>query len=137
MYCGNCGKEIHDEAVICVHCGTLINSEAFNIQVKAVQPVQNVNADVPNKNKLAIVGFIFSFFGVIGWVFSLVGLVLSIIGLVQSKKLKNGKGYGIAGIVISVVAFFVHGVIMALIMPYIIGLIVAPFMIFFLILCLA
>ncbi|MCM1577438.1 MAG: zinc ribbon domain-containing protein [Ruminococcus sp.] len=21
MYCRNCGKEIHDEAVVCVHCG--------------------------------------------------------------------------------------------------------------------
>ncbi|MCM1578020.1 MAG: hypothetical protein NC078_04395 [Ruminococcus sp.] len=21
MYCKNCGKEIHDEAVMCVHCG--------------------------------------------------------------------------------------------------------------------
>ncbi len=26
MYCKNCGKEIHDEAVMCVHCGATVAS---------------------------------------------------------------------------------------------------------------
>lgn len=25
-FCTNCGKEIHDEAVVCVHCGTEVKS---------------------------------------------------------------------------------------------------------------
>ena len=126
MFCRNCGKQINDEAVLCVNCGTLINGAVFNCLTVPPAPVPTVAGNVPNKNRLAIVGFILSFFGVIGWVFSLGGLVLSIIGLVQSRKLKNGKGFGIAGIVISVVAFFVHGVIMALLMPIIARLAMVP-----------
>ena len=30
MYCKNCGKEIDDKAVICVHCGVPVTSEASN-----------------------------------------------------------------------------------------------------------
>ena len=26
MYCNKCGKEINDEAVICVHCGSEVNN---------------------------------------------------------------------------------------------------------------
>jgi len=26
MYCGKCGKEIHDEAEICIHCGCRVKS---------------------------------------------------------------------------------------------------------------
>lgn len=26
MFCSKCGKEIHDEAVICVHCGCAVNN---------------------------------------------------------------------------------------------------------------
>jgi hypothetical protein len=26
MYCSKCGKEIHDDAVICVHCGCAVNN---------------------------------------------------------------------------------------------------------------
>jgi hypothetical protein len=28
-YCSKCGKEIHDEAVVCVHCGCKIKNESF------------------------------------------------------------------------------------------------------------
>ncbi len=77
-------------------------------------------------------GCIFSFFGVFGCLFSILGLVFSIIGLVKSKELENGKGFGIAGIVISVVAFFVHGVIMA----FMIRLFAAIFFLLVLIICL-
>ena len=30
MFCKNCGKEIDDQAVICVHCGVATNDEALN-----------------------------------------------------------------------------------------------------------
>lgn len=124
MFCRNCGKEVFDEAVLCVNCGTLINSAALNLQVAPPSPA--VASDTEAKNGVALTGFILSFLGVIGWLFSLLGLIFSIIGLVKSKQLIKGKGFGIAGIVISVVAFFVHGVIMALIMPYLIRIIAAP-----------
>ena len=46
-------------------------------------------------NTIAIVGFILSFF------ISIAGLICSIIGLKKSKELNNGKGFSIAGIIIS------------------------------------
>ena len=48
-----------------------------------------------NSNVIAIVGFILSFF------IGIAGLICSIIGLVKSKELKDGKGFSIAGIIIS------------------------------------
>ena len=29
MYCSNCGKEIDDKAVVCVHCGCATNNNSF------------------------------------------------------------------------------------------------------------
>ena len=116
MFCRNCGKEIHDEAVLCVHCGTYVNSAVLPLQTTAISP-SSVNSD-EKKNGFAIAGFILSFFGVIGWLFSILGLVFSILGLVKSKELKNGKGLGIAGIVISVCAFLINCVIMAFLFKY-------------------
>ena len=125
MFCRNCGKEINNDAVLCVNCGTLINGAVFNSLT--VQPAPTVAApetatDAPIKNRLATVGFILSCLGILGWTFSVVGLVLSIVGLVQSRKLKTGKGYGIAGIVLSVVTFILHTLILMVILPYLAGL---------------
>lgn len=33
MYCSNCGKEIHDNAVICIHCGCAVNKPKANVDV--------------------------------------------------------------------------------------------------------
>ena len=80
MFCSNCGREIADAAVICPHCGAATDKPA---------PAEQ-------KNTLAIVGFILSFF------VPLVGLILSIIGLRKSAKLNgSGKKLAIAGIIIS------------------------------------
>ena len=119
MYCTNCGKEILDEAVVCVHCGNTIRP--LNL-ISQTQPTAQRATAADNRNKLALAGVILSCLGVLGWVFSLVGLILSIMGLVQSKTLKTGKGLGIAGIVLSVVMFFVHCFLMWLLMPIIAGI---------------
>ena len=55
------------------------------------------------KNKLAIVGFIFSFFGPL----ALVGLILSAIGLKKCKEGYGQKGLAIAGIILSSVELVV------------------------------
>ena len=82
MYCRNCGQQIDDLAVMCVHCGA---------EVKRDRPVQKTNT-------LAIVGFILSVF------IPIAGLICSIMGL---KKVDDcggkGKGLAIAGIVISII----------------------------------
>ncbi len=116
MYCRNCGKEINDEAVICVHCGTVINSAAYNGLM--VQPVPTVNNTDEKKNWFAIAGFILSFLGIISWLFSILGLVFSIVGLVKCKQFKNGKGFGISGIVISVCTAVIHYFMIKVLMAF-------------------
>jgi len=56
MFCKKCGKEIMDDAVVCVHCGC------------SVQPivVQTVKADVPSVG-LVIVSFLIPLVGLIAW----------------------------------------------------------------------
>ena len=52
-------------------------------------------------NTMAIVGFVMSFFS------GLIGLIFSIIGMNQIKKTgEPGKGYALAGIIISAVRMF-------------------------------
>ncbi len=84
MYCGNCGREIDDKAVICPHCGVAVGRK---------------NVQTEEGNTLAIVGFIFSFF------IALVGLICSILGYKKSKN--EGaphQGLALAGIIISAVS---------------------------------
>lgn len=57
------------------------------------------NNKVQLTNTMALVGFVMSFFN------GLVGLILSIIGMSQIKKTgEPGKGYALAGIIISSVS---------------------------------
>lgn len=69
-----------------------------NPVVYASSPVNNANGGQKGTNTFCLLGFIFSF------VFSILGLVFSIVGLNQIKKTKeDGKGFAIAGIVISAI----------------------------------
>lgn len=97
MFCKNCGKEIDDSALVCPNCGVATENMMKN----------NNNSSVPaQKNTLAIVGFVLSFFT------SIIGLIISIVGLVNAKKPEyngDGKGFAIAGIIISSIgtAFYI------------------------------
>ena len=86
MYCKNCGNDIHDEAVVCIHCGCTVNQ-------------QNTQKQTAKTNVLAIVGFALSFF------IPLAGLICSIIGYkkADSDYNGNGKGFAIAGTVIGAI----------------------------------
>lgn len=89
MFCKNCGKEINDGAVVCPNCGV-----ATENMVKASAP-----AAPAQKNTMALVGFILALLG-----FNLIALILSIVGLTNCKKPEfngDGKGFAIAGIIIS------------------------------------
>lgn len=93
MYCKNCGNEIHDDAVVCIHCG--VPTQNYNNQ-----PQQQ---NYQQSNTMAIVGFILSFF------IALAGLICSIIGLqrADNELNGNGRGFAIAGIVISSISLAV------------------------------
>lgn len=98
MFCKNCGKEVADSAVVCPHCG---------VQLAHMKSENNSNETC----QLAIVGFVLSFF------ISLAGLICSIIAYRKCRDENlNGKGFAIAGIIIS--AIFI-----AIVIIYIIAII--------------
>lgn len=84
MFCKNCGKEIDDNAYVCPHCGVKVEKSELQSQ---------------EKNTLAIVGFVLSFF------IAIAGLICSILAY---RKCKNEnapqKGFAVAGIVISAIS---------------------------------
>ena len=110
MYCRNCGNEIHDDAVVCIHCGVPTSNNN--------QPQQQ---NYQQSNTIAIVGFILSFF------IALAGLICSIIGLQRANKELNGsgRGFAIAGIVISSISLAVAAIIVIIYIALFIGLVTA------------
>ncbi|MBE7068232.1 MAG: zinc-ribbon domain-containing protein [Clostridiales bacterium] len=93
MFCSNCGKEIHDEAIICPNCGVATGKKI---------PVEQYE-EKKEGNGMAVAGFVCSFFvPILGWVFGGIGLARS------RKRNGKGKGLSIAGIAIATVMFFVY-----------------------------
>lgn len=98
-YCANCGKEINEEADVCLNCGHKIKKS----------PVNNIQ----KTNIYGLIGFIlsmlafFTSFFVIGGFIAIGSLILSIVGLNTAKKLNEGKGYSIAGLVFSIVSLVI------------------------------
>lgn len=86
MFCSNCGKEIPDEAVVCVHCGT---------QVKRIQ-VQTKD-EAPASIGMKIVSFLIP----------LVGLIIYCVNI--SSAPNKAKECGIAAII----GFFVGAIMFA------------------------
>lgn len=99
MYCKNCGKEVDDNAVVCVHCGV------------ALKDLSTPAAPVRKVNGLAIAGFVVAlvsiYLGVYFCIASIVGLVLSIVGMCMSKKYNSCNGFAIAGLIISIVSVII------------------------------
>lgn len=141
MYCTHCGKEIHDEAVICVHCG--VPTGYVPAPAPAATPTPKPVKVPPRKgaNPCAIVGFVLSVITIpIGFllltsfysptnagftfpeliiflllpVCGLFGMVFSLIGLglAIGKLYAHGLlGLSIAGIICPVIAFLLTGAI--------------------------
>ena len=115
MFCKNCGKEIDDKAVVCVHCGVATEGAAT-----AAAPVEDKKV-----NALGIAGVIVSFFslglGIYFCIASIVGLVLSIVGMVQSKKCTL-NGFAIAGLVLGIISLIIWGLVWLIVGAAIIGM---------------
>lgn len=104
MYCEKCGKEIDDNAVICVNCGA--PTKNFAGAQSDAQPERKTNL-------CGIFGFCLSIIAPLSVIFhslalyiilTLAGLVLSIVGLALSKNNNGGRGLSLAGFIISLVA---------------------------------
>lgn len=113
MYCKNCGKQIADQALFCVHCGCTTDApSAYNAPV------------VPEKttNHYAIAGFVMTMIGLFFGsgtyeVIPVLGLIFSIVGLVKSKSCGSGRGLSIAGIVISLLSIILCIVLIIFVIP--------------------
>ena len=132
MFCRNCGKQIDDNAVFCPHCGCQTMS-AGQQQPPQVQPawqqpqatpmgqpyVQPFNPNpqtaAKGTNGLGIAGFVVGllslWLGVYFCITAIVGLVLSIISVVKMKNYKSCNGLAIAGLVLSIIATVIWGLV--------------------------
>ena len=88
-YCSKCGKEIEDDAIVCVHCGRAV----------AGTPTTTV-ADAPNTG-----------YAILGFLIPLVGLILYLINkdTAPLKAKSAGKG-ALIGVIVSVVFSIIYGV---------------------------
>jgi len=95
-FCPNCGNALNEQGV-CTNCNP-VKEEAKTVEVITT------TAAPKKSNGMALAGFIISLVSVLLCCggFSWLGLIFSIIGVVKAKQLDgNGKGLGIAGIIIS------------------------------------
>ena len=89
-YCQKCGKELVDEAVVCVHCGC------------SVQPVQTGETDAPSIG-MAILGFFIP----------LAGLIIYLVNKNTKPLMAKSAGKGaLIGVIVSVVLSIIYGVIL-------------------------
>lgn len=90
MYCKNCGNEINERAIVCLHCGCAV--EQPKPQQQTVEPQKT--------NVLGIIGFVLAF------LVPLAGLICSIIGYKRADRDYNGscKGLALAGTIISAIS---------------------------------
>ena len=125
MYCRKCGKEINDDAYVCIYCGAKAHETPANTGSAgagyASYGSNNTQPPVTYKktNGMAIAGFVCAF------VFPLLGLIFSIIGMKQCQE-RGDDGYGLAkaGKIISIVFMvlsFVLGIIYGIEIAAIIG----------------
>ncbi|MGN1060554.1 MAG: zinc-ribbon domain-containing protein [Candidatus Coproplasma sp.] len=100
MFCKNCGKEIDDNADVCIYCGKKVD--------KTVGGERKVNG-------FGIAGFVIAllslWLGTFYCIAPIVGLVLSIVGMSMSKKCNSCNGLAIAGLVISIISLVVWVII--------------------------
>ena len=87
-FCTKCGKELVDEAVVCIHCGCAV---AGATTATAATPV--VENDAPSTG-----------FAVLGFFFPMIGLILYLLNMNTAplKAKSAGKG-ALAGVITSVV----------------------------------
>lgn len=86
MFCQKCGKEVNDEAVVCIHCGCAIGNSR--------KAVANGGADEINPG-----------FMILSILIPLVGIILWPVKHKETPK--AAKAYGLAGIISFIVSYIV------------------------------
>ena len=93
-YCSKCGKEIHEEAVVCVHCGCAVAENTPKY------PWEKPMTDGVNPG-LCILSALFPLFGIIFW------------ALMYSKTPKKARACGISAIISGVVMILIYILLMS------------------------
>ena len=92
MFCSKCGKEVNDDAVVCVHCGCAIENK---------KPSLANSNDAPNTG-----------FAVLGFFIPLAGLIVWLINKDTKPLMAKSAGKGaLAGFVTSIVLSIVYGAV--------------------------
>lgn len=97
MYCHNCGTEINDKAVLCVHCGVATNKSS---EESSEQRIKDSGA-------YGIWGFILAILSLVlpvAYIDIVIGIGAFIISIIGVTGNKSKKGLAIAGIVVSIIA---------------------------------
>ena len=93
MFCSKCGKEINDEAVVCVHCGCAVENKA----------AAAVAGDAPNTG-----------YAVLGFFIPIVGLILYLMNINTYPLRAKSAGKGaLISVILSVVFYVIYVVIFA------------------------
>ena len=91
-YCSKCGKEIMDDAVICIHCGCSTQNGNAGI----------VTGDAPSTG-MAVLGFFIP----------LVGLILYLVNKDTKPQFAHSAGKGaLAGFITSLVISIIYGALL-------------------------
>ena len=89
MYCNNCGKEISDEAIMCVHCGVATGRPMPGAQANTVPYGVSYN----DPNEPANTGLV-----VLSVLIPLAGIIMGAIHLSDGRK-RAGKAYLTAALI--------------------------------------
>jgi len=125
MYCQHCGAEVAEGAQFCSSCGQTVAAApaARRAPAPAVPsaPSTSAPAGPPPVSKLATLSLIVGLCGLCLWyAASLAGLILGIVALRKisaSRGAVGGKGYAIAGIIVSAGLLALQLLIVVLMIP--------------------
>ncbi len=95
MFCKYCGKEINDNADVCVFCGVAVNHEKRIATKDAKYSPYSIAALV-----VSLVGLFIGLFGLV----PVFGIIFACLGMKQTAdRQMKGRGMAIAGLVLGII----------------------------------
>ena len=118
--CKECGKEVSDQATVCIHCGYELKQRVCPECGKGVSKgdavcgycgfhLVNKNDNYQKGNTYALVGMILGLCSIISWLLPLIGYPTTILGIIFSSFGLNSdkKAMAITGLALSIIFFII------------------------------